>query len=30
VDGQDRVGGLVTMEVLEQLVSTEAAGGESP
>jgi osmoprotectant transport system ATP-binding protein len=30
VDGQDRVGGLVTMQVLEQLISTEAAGAQSP
>ena len=30
VDGQDRVSGLVTMEALEQLVSTDAAAGASP
>jgi osmoprotectant transport system ATP-binding protein len=30
MDGQDRVGGLVTMQVLEQLISTEAAGARSP
>jgi hypothetical protein len=29
VDGHDRVGGLVTMQVLEQLISTEAAGAAS-
>jgi osmoprotectant transport system ATP-binding protein len=29
VDGQDRVGGLVTMQVLERLISTEAAGAQS-
>ena len=28
VDGQDRVEGMLTMQLLEELVSTEAAGGE--